>query len=478
MTNTTNKIAVSQPKVRLSDPHDCTDDKDVLTVLNAVYDTLVVRDRVGYKPGLADHWTVSNSAKTWRFTLRDGALFHDGSACDANAVVRSLNRMARPDKGYTLGAPGVWHQYLGGAEIRTDGPRDVVVHLAAPLADLLDILAQGFIAAPASLAALDADETAPPCGSGPYRVVSVAPGRIEAQRMKGHPRAGSIDRIVWQAEPDPAQRLADLQKGAAHVATALPMQDIPSECGLTVKRYENPVAIIYLLNAAKGPLKDPRLRKALNLAVDRSALVCKVKQGAAVPLHAILPHVAFGADRASVFEPDLSTAKALMSEAGFPDGLRLSLDCPTRLPDEAEALTVALAEQLAPLNIALDVKLHHDREAYAHMVRRKEIGDLCVFDSSPISTFRVLYEKIDSRVRGSWWQGYSNRKVEELLDRARKTTTQEREAIYAESISLLQDDPPWLALYTPVQSVGLVGDHPGFEMPPDAVLDVTKLPVR
>ena len=122
------------------------------------------------------------------------------------------------------------------------------------------------------------------------------------------------------------------------------------------------------------------------------------------------------------------------------------------------------------------MRIHKDREAYAHMVRRKEIGDLCVFDSSPMSTFRVLYEKIDSRTAGAWWQGYRNEAIEALIDQGRVTTdTQARAALYRKAYAELQGDPAWLTLYNPHRAVGLRGDHPGFRMREDGVIRAASL---
>ncbi len=174
---------------------------------------------------------------------------------------------------------------------------------------------------------------------------------------------------------------------------------------------------------------------------------------------------------------DRETAASLLREAGCGDGLALDVTCPTSLPDEAEALTAAVAAQLEPLGVVLRVERVADRVAYAERVRRKDVGDLCVFDSSPMSTFRVLHEKIDSRVAGSWWQGYCNREVEALIDRARATVDDAaRRAVYRQCYRLLQDDPPWLYLYNHTHHVALAGRHSGWRMRADGVLDVRALP--
>jgi peptide/nickel transport system substrate-binding protein len=491
----TSELVILQSKIVLADPHDCTDAKDTLTMMHAVFDTLVIRGAAGsvpgsvqgfvpgFVPGLALSWSCSEDARAWRFHLREGVVFHDGTPCDAGAVVQSLRRMARADKGYTLGSPGVWHQYLGDARIEAVAADIVAIDLGAPVADLLDILVQGFIVAPASLAALDAGEASAWVGSGPYRLVSHTETEVHAARVDTHFRGTPANATVcWRAVPRPQNRLELLVAGSATVANALDVQASESIDGTRITRHASldPVAIIYLLNAASGPFADPLVRRAISLAVDREALIQTVLggalNGAAQPLNGFISPVHFGAaDDVMPFDPD--RAMALLGQAGFAKGLTLRVDCPTSLPDEAEALTFALGEQLIAVGITLDVTRHEDREAYAHMVRRKEIGDMCVFDSSPLSTFRVLYEKIDARVAGAWWQGYHNTDVERLLDSARlETNDGARAALYRDIYRLLQADPPWLTLYNPTRVIGLRGHHPGYVLPQDGVLDVMGLP--
>lgn len=468
-------ITITQGQLPLADPHDCTDGADALALYHALYDTLLRREGGSIVPGLAEGWEVSDDARRWRFRLRNGVTFHDCQPCDAAAVKVTLERMARPDKGYALGSPAVWRQYLGGARIEADG-RDLTVTLAEPMADFADVLVQGFIVAPSALPALDAGDTGAQCGTGPYRLLDMTADRIDMEANPEHhagpPRNA---RLRWLRVPVAADRHAMLP-GEADVATTLDPAS-PEMAGVTLTRYRAPVAIIYLLNAAAGPLADARLRRALTLTVDREALIDEVMDGHAEPLRGFVSPAHFGAGDGAGVAHDPDEARRLLREAGYGAGLTLEVDCPTSLPDEAERLTEALARQLAEVGITLDVHIHRDREAYAHMVRRKEIRDLCVFDSSPMSTFRVLHEKIDSRVAGAWWQGYRNGQVEALLDRGRATPdAAARAALWREVYGLLQDDPAWLTLYNPHRATGLTGDYPGFVMPEDGVLDVRHLP--
>jgi peptide/nickel transport system substrate-binding protein len=465
----TQTITILQRRADLVDPHDCTDAADDLTILSALCQTLVSRQGQGFVPALAESWTVSADACQWDFTMRPGCAFHDGSACDARAAALSLYRMAREDKGYTLGAPAVWRQYLGQAAIHGEGLH-LHIGLSEPMADLLDVLVQGFIASPASLARMDAGDLTAIAGTGPYCLANAATGRVHLAAVATGPD------LIFQAMPDADKRAGALRDGWAQVATNLPFG---ADLGAAVTRVEtlNPVAVIFLMNAAKGPLTNSRVRRALDLALDRAALVAEVMAGGATPLNGFVSPAHFGADQSPAPIRDLRQARALLAEAGYPDGLTLGVSCPTRLPDEAVRLTAALAAQLAKIGVTLDVTYHEDREAYAHMVRRKEIRDLAVFDSSPLSTYRVLVEKLDARVKGSWWQGYHNQQVEALIDQGRRCTDNAaRAAIYAQAYRVMQTDPAWLTLYNPIRVTGITGHHPGFALGSDAVLDVTQLP--
>ncbi|SCY94275.1 ABC transporter substrate-binding protein [Microvirga guangxiensis] len=476
-------VTILQPRLRLDDPHDCTDANDVLAIFDAIFDGLVRYGQDGgYIPGLAERWQVSEDARVWTFTLRGGLVFHDDTPCDAEAVCLSLRRMARADKGYTLGAPGVWHQYLGDAAIEATDDITITIRLAKPIADLLDILVYGYVLAPSAHERYDSGDTTQPVGTGPYRMIEAVDGqeiRLERfERWHGAPPVNAS--LRFKLEADPAKRLSALRSGEAQVANSLDYRgsmDLETSSGHTRAISLIPVAIIYLFNAARGPFSDPRIRRALNLAVDRQALVDRVVHGAARPLTGFVSPAHFGSAPTVNNKPDLDEARRLIVEAGFADGLEIEVDCPTRLPDEAQALTAAVSEQLSAIGVSLKVFLHEDREAYAHGVRLKKVRDMCVFDSSPLSTFRVLAEKIDARVAGSWWLGYHNATVEDLLDEGRRSTDpSEREAIYQQAYRKLQADPAWLYLYNPLRVTGLAGSHPEWRMRTDGVLDVTALP--
>jgi peptide/nickel transport system substrate-binding protein len=479
-------FTLMQARLPLRDPHDCTDGANELALYRALYETLVGYGPRGFRPRLARNWQVSADARIWRFRLRPGTLFHDGTACDAHAVKLSLERMARPDKGYALGSPAVWRAYLGDAVISVEDAHSLTIRLGTPMADLLDILAQAFILSPAGLDALDAGTIRAAPGSGPFRLEEYGEDQLLLTRFAEYcGRRPTNDAIRILAEPDRARRLDVLMKGAVQAASDLDPQAsmVLDKHGATRVESLTPVAIIFMMNAAQGPLADPALRQALSLAIDRGALLRGAAGGAGRVLTGIISPLHFGApqaeDRDGDHDPlhDPDQARALLAQAGHANGLALTLDTPTRLPDEAQALSEGLRAQLASFGIGIDIRIHEEREDYAHMVRRKEIGDLCVFDSSPLSTFRVLVEKLDARVRGAWWQGYASRGVEAAIDAGRAEPDETRRAAhYTQAYRLMQADPPWLSLYNPTRITGLAGWHPALRLPRDAVIDYTALP--
>jgi peptide/nickel transport system substrate-binding protein len=468
-------IVIVQPRVLLDDPHACSDSSDLLPVFRAVFDTLVRRADQGWQPSAATAWTMSDDARTTTFTLRDDLRFHDGSVCDAAAVQANLERMARPDMGATLGAGGVYAQYLSGMQVATPDSRTVIVTTTEPLADLLDIIGYGHLASPAALQAADLSSRL--VGTGPWRFKAIDADRsidlISNSTAGGSPASHQL-RITAQAQP--SQRLQALLSGAADVAVGLPAAAASS---LSPVRFAlhmalAPTAIILMFNCTAGPGADPRVRRALNLATDRPALVHDVLNGLGEPLHGYISRVHDGFDPAAPAWPlDRDAARQLLREAGFGAGLHLQMTCPTRLPDETAALLDALAAQWAGVGVSFTCHPEPDRVAYANQVRTKQIRDICVFDSSPMSAFRVLYEKIDSRVRGSWWEGYASREVEGLLDCGRRTVAfDQRMAIYREAYRALQADPPWVFLYHHHRLVGRAGAGRANPMRRDGILDV------
>ncbi|NLE75144.1 MAG: peptide ABC transporter substrate-binding protein [Chloroflexi bacterium] len=328
----------------------------------------------------------------------------------------------------------------------------VRICLPEPLADLLDLLSEVPIVPRQALAHLPHQHV----GSGPYRLVDLQEGCAAAEVFPEHWRGPSPwSGLRWQAEPDEERRVDALLAGHADLITDLSaqgQQTLARQAETEVITADSSLCAIFMCNLRSGPCANRRVRQALNHALDVPALIQEVHGGAARPLHGPLTpqHLGFDPQTPSYpHDPDL--ARRLLVEAGYPQGLHLTLDLPTRLPDEAPALARLIPQQWAEAGITAEIHSVEDRPAYAEMVRRKEIHDACLFDSSPLSTFRVLREKFHSGLAGPWWQGYTNPLVDRLIERAQATAAlDERRSLYRQAFRLIRDDAPWLFLYSPL----------------------------
>ena len=186
-------ITVLQAGVQFRDPHECTDSADTLALTEAVFDAPVRRGQDGrFLPALAKRWSVSEDARTWTFELRTGVRFHDGTEFDARAMLRSVERMQRPDVGATLGASAVWAQYLTNAKLDAPDERTLRIITTEPSAYLLDILVSAY-AVPPELVERD-DFAHSPVGTGERaapeihpKVVSPRPGHGKGCFQHGLP---------------------------------------------------------------------------------------------------------------------------------------------------------------------------------------------------------------------------------------------------------------------------------------------------
>lgn len=450
-------FTVVQDQVRLADPHVNTDNRDLLSIRSAIYDALVSRDeRGGFRPALATDWTCSADARTWTFQVRGGVHFHDGTLLSAGDVVASLERVRDPSRGGEMGTQGVYQSYLSGAKIEALDPRRVRIVTAEPMADLLDLL----VDLPIIPRDLRDGPERNPIGTGPFRVVGADTGSLSMEAFADHWAGRPPHRSVrWVAEPDEERRVSLLLTGVADViANVSPsaQQAIQGSRVGTVQQAQSSTCVAFICNASSGPCADPRVRQALNYGVDVVSIIREVVDGQAQALNGPLTPLHLGYDPLVPPYPyDPERARRLLVEAGYGSGLELLIDIPTSMPDEAPALAERLTTNYTDLGVTVRVRAFESRPAYAEMVRAKQIGDACCFDSTPLSTFRVLREKIHGGIRGPWWQGYRNPTVDALLNRAAATpAVSEREGLYRQAYRHIREDAPWIFLYSTCSTWG------------------------
>ena len=185
--------------------------------------------------------------------------------------------------------------------------------------------------------------------------------------------------------------------------------------------------------------------------VDVDAIIDSVWPGLAEPAATVVSPFHFGfsdALRPHGYDPE--RARELFNACDMPE--ELVLRTPLVIPDRAPQVAAMIQEQLSRIGIRVRIGREADRPKYAMDTSQKRIGHLALFDSSPLSTYRVLQEKISSQTQGLWWQGVKDSKADQLIGAAHLSVdNNKRREAYSRCLSWLHENPHWLYLYHPVK---------------------------
>src|SRR3954454_9721310 len=265
------------------DPHIVTAFQSFMVVNGPIYEGLTAIDQnLNVVPSLAESWTVSPDGKTYTFKLRSGVKFHDGSPMDANDVVASIHRIQAKD----IASPLASRVASVDSATAVD-PQSVELKLKEPSAPLLSSLATLAIVPRSVETNKDALQKAP-VGTGPFRLQEWQPnGFILLTRFDGYWQKGApkLAGLKFNIVPESATRQVGLVNGQyallpnIDAATALQLKGKPN-----VKLSET-LELAYTLigmNVSKPPFDNPKVREALNYAINRDEIVAAALFGAGV----------------------------------------------------------------------------------------------------------------------------------------------------------------------------------------------------
>lgn len=453
-----NSVNIYQHRIRVGDPHTCSDTSARVSILFSIYDALVQRDGVGtYRPGLAEKWATSADAMTWIFTLRSNVWFHNGEKLTAEDVVASFNRFRDPSMDGEAGTKGVYPSYFRKTVPTALNEYTFKLELESPMSDLLDLLIELPVAPGRHLDTISVDLT----GTGPYMLEDHSESHVQLKANKdywGGP--AHFSEVNWVKESDPLKRVEALNRGEADIIPGLNIknhENVGSK-GRIVEKESN-VCMIYFFNAQKGPCIDKHVRQALNYGINKQALIDKVLDGAGYPLKSVFSPLSPGYDPDVPGYPyDPENAKKLLKEAGYGDELQIVMNKPYGDGWGTDKLSENLREQYQLIGVDVEISSYPDQTpgAYSDFVKFKQIDDMAWFDSSPLSSYRVCREKLHSGYKGAWWEGYTNVKVDNLVNMIERTVDPVRKTeLFKDIFRETWRDPPWLYLYRPRQFWGV-----------------------
>ncbi|HSB86078.1 MAG TPA: ABC transporter substrate-binding protein [Ilumatobacteraceae bacterium] len=291
------------------------DDGAERAVNDNVYETLLSRNATGdLQPGLATELPTQVDDLTWQFKLREGVKFHDGSPFNADSVVASINRMVKLIADKKTDNDGFYSSITGAEKVD-----DTTVNIKTAKPDGVLPARMYWLKMIAASAETTEDMSDAPNGTGPYKFVSRTVGsdiKLESNADYWGDKP-SIAKVSYEFVAEGGTRLAGLKSGKYDLITNLPPQDVdqaPQEAH--VQGQEHPILI---LDATEGITADPNVRVALNLAVDKQAIVDQIFGGfAAIDKGQLLsPSVLGFNDSLDAYPYDADKAKQMIKDAGL-----------------------------------------------------------------------------------------------------------------------------------------------------------------
>jgi peptide/nickel transport system substrate-binding protein len=411
----------------------------------SMFDSLVGRDADGkIVPELAESWRPIDDL-TWQLKLRRGVVFHNGEPFNAESVRYTIERVLDPNQK----SP---NRANVGEIARVDVLDEFTVNLvtARPYAPLLSRLIDFPIVPAKGTVERGASFALKPIGTGPFKFVSlVKDDYLVVEAFDRHWRgAPKIAKITFKPIPEAFTRSAALRNGEVDLITTVPPslgRELEHVSGVKVSRVPSTWRIYLGLNALHKPLSDVRVRRALNHATDVDTIIKSVLDGSGRRADAPITPTSFGYDpsvRGYAYDP--SRAKRLLADAGYPDGVDVTLESPTGRYQGDKEIAEAIAGQWQKAGIRPKVQIA-EWGAYFKRYLGKQFQDAYLLGTGgPMQDADELYNLVSSKGRGLY---YKNERVDELFDLGRSTMdVARRKKIYADLARAMIDDATWVYL--------------------------------
>ena len=461
--------------------------RTVEAVVRNVCDGLVTRDaQMEYVPELAVSWKTEGDTR-WVFRLREGVRFHDGSPFTAADVKFTIDRIIgaiaglRPSPRKDLLGP------VSGAEVIDD--HTVAIVTDGPYPILHKKLVFQEICPKAYFERVGPDEFArKPIGAGPFRLVEWAPGeRIVLERFDQYyggspdiPPVGvpALAGVIFMPLEEAATRLASLEAGDVALAVSIPADQaevVENLSGARLSVAQGTRTHFVGMNCRRPPFSTRGVRRAMQFAVDPGTIVEHYLLGRARALPGMLVPMAFGWD-SSLPEPrqDARRARALLKEAGYPDGIDVVLDC----ENSDKRIGEAIAGSMRATGVRVQVRVWKKDNLLNQLRRQERELFLTSWGNSSLDPSGILPVLFRSDGYSNFF-GYQNPQVDRLLDQADRAMDPEaRRRSYVEVQQLLHEDAPTCFHLALEELYGISNRVRDFEARPDGMLPMHDVSLR
>ena len=457
------------------DPHSLNESLQ-LSVTGNVYEPLVTRDKdLNLIPALAAGWKQT-SPTVWRFELRKGVQFHDGTPFTADDVLFSVARASGDGsdmRTYTNDIKEVRKIDSHTVEIETKAPFPI---LPAQLS-FLYIMSKKWSEENQATRPVDRRKGVENAasfranGTGPFRLRERQPN-VKTSFVRNGNYWGKIEGNVVNVEYTPigndATRVAALLSGQVDVIEPVPVQDVARiNAGGKAKVMQGPELrwiflgmdqkrdeLLYSNVKGKNPFKDKRVRQAFYQAIDINGIQKNVMRGAATPAALLIGPGVSGYD-ASIDKRlpyDVEAAKKLLADAGYPNGFEVGMNCPNDRYVNDSNVCQAVASNLARIGVKVNLQAETKGTYFPKILRRDTSFYLLGWSPSTYDAHNVLnaiIRCVDDKGAGQFNLGsYCNPKVDELtLKIASETDQAKRNAMIKEAYAIHSEDVGHLPLH-------------------------------
>jgi peptide/nickel transport system substrate-binding protein len=437
-------------------------------------------------PRLAESWAVSRDGLSRTFKLRRGVTFHDGTPFDAHAAVFSWERMYKKDAPHFYPRANSYTSYvvefITGAQALDDFTLKLT--FSKPYSEwermTLQSWGEPLMISPTAVKKWGNEKFADhPVGTGPFAFVENVPGdRIVLERFKGYwgPPA-NVDKLVFRRLDDPASRVAALRTGEVDFILAPPPDEVEAlrRDKFTVLQSDAPHIWYWHLNMRDEHFKDVRVRKAVQMAVDREMMAKELLQGTAKPAWSMIPPATIAYDPAYkpyAYNPE--KARQLLKEAGFGNGFETVFW--TSTSGSGQMIPVPMAEwiqrDLAKVGIRVKLETFDWITYLSKMFQGLRPGHGAYQLSWGMTTNFWIdivarsTRQPDKGVNVGW---YANPRVDKLLDQARAELNDQKRASLYRQIDriIMEEDAAFLPIVNDLNLVVLSPKVKGFVNPPE-----------
>ena len=458
----------NQGDVQSMDPHSLNESLQ-LSFMGSVYESLVGRGKdMAVIPLLATKWSQTSST-VWRFELRKGVKFHDGTPFTADDVIFSFKRATDSGsdmRGYTAPVK----------EVRKVSELVVDIETITPFPILPDTLT---VFAIMSKTWCEQNKAERPVdrrkgientasfkanGTGPFRLKERQPSvrTVIVRNFNYWDKVESnVDEVVFTPINNDATRVAALLSGETDLMEPVPLQDIErvkASTNLTVQQGPELRTIFLgmdqkrdeLLNSSvkgKNPFKDRKVRQAFYQAIDIETIKSRVMRGAAAPTALMIgPGVrGFMPDMNKRLPYDVEAAKKLLADAGYPNGFEVGMNCPNDRYVNDAAICQAVAANLARIGVKVNLVAETKVSYFPKILRRDTSFYLLGWTPSTADAHDALYNLMATptdKGQGQYNLGaYSNPKLDELTTKIQTETDKtKRDEMVREAFKIQQDD--------------------------------------